>query len=103
MGTTATTAYRAIQSITHQRDLFPEPISALSFDPVSDVLWTGSNSGSVVAYYGASGTRGASFRAGGNLPVKKIAAGESYVRASAMAGEGIGSWSKGGVNKWFFR
>jgi hypothetical protein len=38
-----------------------------------------------------------------NLPVKKIAAGENYVRASAVAGEGLGSWNKGGVNQWHFR
>jgi PAB-dependent poly(A)-specific ribonuclease subunit 2 len=100
---TMSSTYRSIAPITHQRDIFSEPVSSLCFDPVSDILWTGSNSGQVIAYHGITGTRGVSFRVGGNLPVKKIVAGENYVRASAMSGEGIGCWSKGGANRWMFR
>lgn len=95
--------YHAIPPITHQRDVFPQPLTALCFDPVSDTLWSGNNSGIVTAYYSARGMRGVSYRAGGDLAVKGIIAGDSLVRASAISSEGIGAWTKGGVNKWFYR
>ncbi|KAJ7789389.1 ubiquitin carboxyl-terminal hydrolase-domain-containing protein [Mycena olivaceomarginata] len=66
------TSYRPIAPITASS--YPQPVTALSFDPVSDTLW---------------------------LAVSKIIAGENYVRAMGVTGEGLGSWSKGGVNKWF--
>ncbi|RDB20983.1 PAB-dependent poly(A)-specific ribonuclease subunit PAN2 [Hypsizygus marmoreus] len=95
------TSYRPITSITAQG--FPQPVTALSFDPVSDVLWAGSNTGGITAYYGPRGVRGVSFRVGGSLAVKKIVAGENHVKALGVSGEGIGSWAKGGMNKWYFR
>ncbi|VDB99948.1 unnamed protein product [Peniophora sp. CBMAI 1063] len=82
---------------------FPQPITALSFDPVSDTLWTGNNAGTIAAYYSAHGLRGVSFKVGGNLAVKKLVADESVVKACAVSGEGVGAWSKGGVNKWYYR
>jgi PAB-dependent poly(A)-specific ribonuclease subunit 2 len=94
--------YRSIEPITHQRDLF-QPVTALSFDPVSDVLWAGSNSGRVVAYHGESNSSGVSFPVGGNRAVRKIAVGENYVRACVLEGEGVGSWNKNGMNKWNLR
>jgi PAB-dependent poly(A)-specific ribonuclease subunit 2 len=93
------TSYRPIAPITQHS--FPQPVTALSFDPVSDTLWTGSNAGNVTAYYGSRGMRGVSFQVGGNRAVKKIIAGENYVRS--MGADGVGSWAKGGMNKWFFR
>lgn len=92
--------YRPIAPITTHG--FSEPVSALSFDPVSDILWAGSNAGSVTAYCGTQGVRGVSFRVGGDLAVKKISAGDSHVRAFGVAENGMGSWGKGGVNKWFY-
>ncbi|KAF8628478.1 hypothetical protein AX15_003989 [Amanita polypyramis BW_CC] len=80
---------------------FPQPVSALSFDPVSDTLWTGSNTGRVTALHGTRGIRGVSFPVGGNLTINKISAGDNYIRASGIAGNGMGSWAKGGMNKWF--
>jgi PAB-dependent poly(A)-specific ribonuclease subunit 2 len=94
--------FRPLPPITHQRDAFEQPVTALSFDPVSDILWAGSNTGSVIAYYGTLATRGVCFRVGGSLPVKKIIAGDSHVRAFGMASNGVGSWLKGGMNKWFY-
>ncbi|CAK5279336.1 unnamed protein product [Mycena citricolor] len=82
---------------------YPQPVTALSFDPASDTLWTGLNSGNVVACHGTAGMRGVSFPVGGSLAVAKILAGEGYVRAIGVAGDGLGSWTKGGVNKWFCR
>ncbi|KAF7359264.1 PAN2-PAN3 deadenylation complex catalytic subunit PAN2 [Mycena sanguinolenta] len=96
-----TTSYRPIAPITASN--YPQPLTALSFDPVSDTLWVGSNSGSIVAYHGTRGLHGVSFPVGGQLAVSKILAGENYVRAMGVSGEGLGSWSKGGVNKWFCR
>lgn len=81
---------------------FPEPVTALSFDPVSDVLWTGTNAGNVIAHCSTQGTRGVSFRVG-NLAVQKITVGENYVRSFSVSGEGVGSWSKGGMNKWYYK
>lgn len=95
--------YHPIPPNTQQRDLFPQPITALSFDPVSDVLWTGSNSGSITSYYTAQGIRGVTFPVGGNLAVNSIIATDSLVRASGVSSNGIGAWGKGGVNKWYFR
>lgn len=97
------TTYHPIAPITHQRDVFPQAISALSFDPVSDSIWAGLHSGHVVAFHTAQGLRGVSFPVGGSLPVKKIVPGDTYVRALGVAGEGVGQWSKGGVNKWNHR
>ncbi|KAL1747522.1 ubiquitin carboxyl-terminal hydrolase-domain-containing protein [Schizophyllum fasciatum] len=82
---------------------FPEPVTAVSFDPVSDTLWAGTNSGYINAFHGTQGARGVCFPVGGNLSVKRIVAGDSVVRAFGAGSNGIGCWSKGGVNKWFHR
>jgi PAB-dependent poly(A)-specific ribonuclease subunit 2 len=95
------TSYRPIAPIGLAG--YPQPVTALSFDPVSDTLWVGSNSGTVAAYYGTRGAHGVMFPVGGSLAVSKIIAGENYVRALGVAGDGLGSWSKGGVNKWLCR
>lgn len=95
--------YRPAHPITHQRDVYPTPITALTFDPVSDVLWTGSQAGTVTAYYSPRGMRGVVFPVGGNMQVKKIVAHDSSVRALGGAGTGVGTWAKGGMNKWFYR
>lgn len=94
------TSYRNINPITLA---FPQPVTALSFDPVSDVLWAGSNLGYVTGYHGTRGIRGVSFKVGGNLAVRKLVSGESHVRALGLSGEGFGTWTKGGMNKWYFR
>jgi len=99
----STTPYRPIAPITYQRNIFPQPITALSFDPVADTLWAGINSGSVMAFYSARGMRGVTFPVGGGLAVKKIVVDDNYVRAFGLASEGMGSWNKGGLNKWYFR
>ncbi|EJD06087.1 uncharacterized protein FOMMEDRAFT_78690 [Fomitiporia mediterranea MF3/22] len=97
------TTYRLIAPITTQNGLYTQPITSLAFDPVSDTLWTGNNSGSVVAYYGTQGTRGVHFPVGGDLAVKKILVGDKYVRALGSAGRGVGQWSKGGANNWYHK
>ncbi|KAH9934990.1 uncharacterized protein B0H18DRAFT_979313 [Fomitopsis serialis] len=84
------TTYRQIAPITYQRDVFPQPVTALAFDPVSDTLWTGLNSGIVMAYTPRKGCG-------------RIAAGDSTVRAFGVASESVGAWGKGGVNKWNHR
>ncbi|KAF8889778.1 WD40-repeat-containing domain protein [Gymnopilus junonius] len=74
------TSYKDISPISSLSS-FGQPITALSFDTVSDILWAGLNTGTITAYLGTRGVRGPSFRVGGDL----------------------GSWTKGGLNKWFFR
>lgn len=105
MSTTASsTSYKPISPITSPLlSGFEAGVAALSFDPASDILWTGSNSGHVSACYGTQGVRGTSFQVGGNTAVKKIIAGDNYVRALGTVSAGLGSWSKGGMNKWYFR
>lgn len=93
--------YRQIPSLTYQRDVSPQPITALSFDPVSDILWSGTNSGHVCAYYTPQGLRGVHYPVGGHYAVKKILATDTSVVACGVTSEGIGSWSKGGVNNWY--
>lgn len=102
--TTSSTSYKPISSIAPSSlSGFGSAVTALSFDPVSDILWTGSSSGSVSACYGTQGVRGVSFRVGGDTAVKKIIAGDNYTQALGTVNAGFGSWSKGGMNKWFFR
>ncbi|KAI0078959.1 hypothetical protein K474DRAFT_1659644 [Panus rudis PR-1116 ss-1] len=81
----------------------PTPVTALAFDPLSDILWTGSNNASITAYYGSRGVRGVVFPVGGNLAVRDIIATDSNVRAYGISSGGIGAWSRGGINKWFYR
>jgi PAB-dependent poly(A)-specific ribonuclease subunit 2 len=95
--------YRPAVPITPQHDAFPQIITALSFDLVSDTLWAGENTGNVTAYYTPQGVRGVSFPVGGGLAVNKVVADETQVRACGAAAEGIGAWSRGGVNKWYYR
>ncbi|OJA15705.1 hypothetical protein AZE42_08691 [Rhizopogon vesiculosus] len=97
------TAYRITMPIATLHD-YVQPVTALSFDPVSDTLWSGTNAGTVIALHTVQGLRGVSFPVAGEpAAVKQIVAGDNYVRALGVAGEGIGSWAKGGMNKWFFR
>ena len=95
--------YRSAVPITPQHDAFPQIITALSFDPVSDTLWAGANTGNVTAYYTLRGVRGVSFPVGGDLAVNKLVADETQVRACGAAAEGVGAWSRGGVNRWYYR
>lgn len=95
--------YRPAVPITPQHDAFPQVVTALSFDLVSDTLWAGTNTGNVTAYYTPRGVRGVSFPVGGGLAVNKVVADETQVRACGAAAEGVGAWSRGGVNKWYYR
>jgi PAB-dependent poly(A)-specific ribonuclease subunit 2 len=93
-----TNVYHALPPIT---PTYPQSSTAIAFDPVSDILWTGSTLGNVTAYYGSRGLRGVSFPVGGGLPINKIIAGDSQVLACGHGGNGLGSWAKGGMNKWY--
>ncbi|KAI6151085.1 ubiquitin carboxyl-terminal hydrolase-domain-containing protein [Pisolithus tinctorius] len=95
--------YQPLPPITTLHDAGIQAVTALSFDPVSDSVWAGVDSGVVVALHTVQGLRGVSFPVGGGLAVKQITVGDNYVRAFGFAGEGIGSWAKGGMNKWYFR
>ncbi|KAF5379932.1 hypothetical protein D9757_007171 [Collybiopsis confluens] len=83
---------------------YPQPISSLSFDPVSDALWVGSGNGYVSAHHSIQGLRGVCFKAG-DFPVIKLTADENSIRAASGGGDGngngAGSWAKGGMNKWY--
>ncbi|KAI0293442.1 PAB-dependent poly-A-specific ribonuclease subunit PAN2 [Russula brevipes] len=95
--------YRPVVPIAPKHDVFAQAITTLSFDPTSDTLWSGTNSGNVTAYYTPQGIQGVSFPVGGGLAVNKLVADETQVRAQGIAGEGVGAWSKGGVNRWYYR
>ncbi|CAL1703566.1 unnamed protein product [Somion occarium] len=94
--------YHAIPPIAPSVDIYPVPITALAFDPVSDTLWSGSNTGRIVAHHSIEGVRGVAFPVGGDLAVKDIIATDSNVRAFGVSGNGIGAWTRGGVNKWYY-
>ncbi|KAF9228724.1 hypothetical protein BS17DRAFT_724469 [Gyrodon lividus] len=96
-------SYRSTIPLATLHDTYGQPVTALAFDPVSDSLWTGTNSGTVIALHTIQGLRGVSFPVGGGLAVKQLSVGDNYVRALGTAGEGVGSWAKGGMNKWYFR
>jgi hypothetical protein len=95
--------YRPVVPIAPKHDVFAQAITTLSFDPTSDTLWSGTNAGNVTAYYTSQGIQGVSFPVGGGLAVNKLVADETQVRAQGVAGEGVGAWSKGGVNRWHYR
>jgi PAB-dependent poly(A)-specific ribonuclease subunit 2 len=78
---------------------YPQPVTSLSFDPVSDTLWAGNTAGLVHACHGASRMRGVSYFVARGDPIKKIVASESVVHACTSSS--VGSWGKGGVNKWY--
>lgn len=96
---TGSTMYRATLPITTHG----QPATALAFDPVSDTLWAGDNAGTVAALHSVHAVRGVSFPVGGTLSVKQIAVADNHVRALGIAGNGLGAWAKGGMNKWYFR
>lgn len=101
---TATMAntYAVVAPITYQRDTpYPSQISALCFDPVSDVLWGGNGHGQVAAYY-RNRTRGIAFLAGESY-VSGLSVSDQQLYAMTIAGQGLGAWGKGGVNKWYYR
>ncbi|KAI0637414.1 ubiquitin carboxyl-terminal hydrolase-domain-containing protein [Trametes polyzona] len=88
------TTYHQLPPITSWS---PQPISALSFDPVSDILWLGTKSGHVCGNYSTKGLPGVQYPVGGDVG-RVLATDTSVV---AFGGEGIGAWGKGGVNKWY--
>lgn len=93
--------YTVIGSLFDDANAYQLPITALSFDPVSDTLWTGRSSGQVLARHSIQGIRGVQYTVDTHGPVIKIIAGETHVRALGGSGDGVGQWSKGGMNKWF--
>jgi len=93
--------YSITAPITYQQTTYPSQISALSFDPVSDVLWAGNGLGQVAAYY-RNRMRGVTFPVGENY-VSSLSVSDSQIYAMTIAGQGLGAWSRGGVNKWHHR
>ncbi|KAL0947460.1 hypothetical protein HGRIS_013567 [Hohenbuehelia grisea] len=81
---------------------YAQSANSLSFDPVTNTLWAGTTAGTVVAYHGAMAVRGVQFRVGGNFGVTKVLAEHSHVRALASQ-DLMGSWAKGGMNKWQYK
>ncbi|CAG8768565.1 12220_t:CDS:2, partial [Acaulospora colombiana] len=71
-------------------------ISAVSFDPVSDVLWAGNEVGQVCAYY-RNRMRGVAFTVGEGY-VSSLSISDQHIYAMSIAGQGLGAWSRGGVN-----
>lgn len=95
--------YHQIPPLVYQRDVLPQPITALAFDPVSDILWSGTNSGHVCANYTPRGHRGVHYPVGGQFAVKKIVATDLQIIACGVAAEGVGMWGKGGMNTWYYK
>ena len=95
--------YHQIPPLVYQRDVLPQPITALAFDPVSDILWSGTNSGHVCANYTPRGHRGVHYPVGGQFAVKKIVATDLHIIACGVAAEGVGMWGKGGMNTWYYK
>jgi len=93
--------YSITAPITYQQDVYASQISTLAFDPVSDVLWAGNGLGQVAAFY-RNRMRGVAFPVGKNY-VSSLYARENQVYAMTMEGQGLGAWTKGGVNIWQYR
>ncbi|KAF8305548.1 PAB-dependent poly-A-specific ribonuclease subunit PAN2 [Clavulina sp. PMI_390] len=77
---------------------FPQPITSLSFDPVADTLWSGNAGGSVHAYHGSTRMRGVSYIVCRGEVIERVLASDNVVHACSRSN--VGSWGKGGVNKW---
>lgn len=81
---------------------YPQPVTSLCFDPASDILWTGNTAGLVNAYHGATRMRGVSYLVARGDPVKRITVSpEGVIHANASTC--VGSWGRGGVNKWYYQ
>lgn len=93
--------YSITAPITFQQSTYPSQISALSFDSLSDVLWAGNGLGQVVAYY-RNRMRGVAFPVGDNY-ISSLSISDSQIYAMTIAGQGLGAWGRGGVNKWHYR
>ena len=93
--------YSITAPITYQQDIYPSNISAVAFDPVSDVLWAGNGLGQVAAYY-RNRMRGVVFPVGNNY-VSSLYTSEQQIYATTLEGRGLGAWSKGGANIWQYR
>lgn len=92
-------SYRATTPIVHYLHTYPQSITALAFDPVSDTLWTGTQSGELAAFH-SNRERSVFYSVGG--PVQNIYATDSQVRAMGT-NAGLGGWSKGGMTKYYWR
>jgi PAB-dependent poly(A)-specific ribonuclease subunit 2 len=99
----SSSTYHPLEPLVNFPVTYPQVPTALSFDPVSDVLWVGSASGSVCAHYGETTSNGVTFPASSahGEPVLKLLASENDVKA--LVRDAIGSWGKGGVNKWYHK
>jgi len=93
--------YTITAPITYQQTTYPSQISALSFDPVSDVLWAGNGHGQVAAYY-RNRMRGVAFPVGENY-VSSLSISDSQIYAMTITGQGLGAWARGGINRWHYR
>ncbi|KAG8787431.1 poly(A)-specific ribonuclease [Serendipita sp. 397] len=96
-----TNIYSTSAPFTFQRDTYSCQISALSFDPVSDVLWAGNGVGQVAAFY-RNRMRGVLFPVDKNA-VSSLLVNDNHIYAMTLNGQGVGAWSKGGVNSWHYR
>ncbi|KAF8333955.1 ubiquitin carboxyl-terminal hydrolase-domain-containing protein [Cantharellus anzutake] len=90
-------SYHPLQPLV-PRD-YPQVVTSLSFDPVSDALWAGHASGTVCMYHGLIRVQGVSFVVGRGTPVQKLLLSDNTV--TACSSSGIGVWGKGGANKWY--
>jgi hypothetical protein len=78
---------------------YPQIVTSLSFDPVSDALWAGHASGTVCMYHGLTRVQGVSFVVGRGTPAQKLLLSDNTI--TACSSSGVGVWGKGGVNKWY--
>ncbi|EJU05749.1 hypothetical protein DACRYDRAFT_46547 [Dacryopinax primogenitus] len=84
--------------------LSPEPVSALAFDPFSDTLWSGSESGIISCYNGIEPSNVRYPLVSNPLPpagIKRILVTDREIRSFSSAG--VGGRSRGGISRWFYR
>ncbi|KZT59790.1 hypothetical protein CALCODRAFT_176596 [Calocera cornea HHB12733] len=84
--------------------LSPEPVSALAFDPFSDTLWSGSNSGIVSCYNGLEPSEVRYPLTGNPTPppgIQRIIVTDKEIRSLCSAG--VGGRTRGGASRWYYR
>ncbi|TIB23248.1 hypothetical protein E3P77_01775 [Wallemia ichthyophaga] len=76
----------------------PSPITSLSFDPYTELIWSGNSHGQVCSLYGLDGERYTSFSAHRNSPVKELCLDDRGI--VTLGANGVKGTKRSAIGKW---
>lgn len=86
------------RSILPSYTTIPSSVTCLSFDPFSELLWSGNALGQVTSFHGTDGTRYTSFMAHRNNNVKGLCLDDRGI--VSLGQNGVKGTKRTGVGKW---